>query len=126
MPYNKGSMLLPNTSFWIFFVLWLKHIYNKEIKEGYTQGIKEGYTQGIIETDAKTKVQQNTRVTANALDSLGIEGKDIMTLSYINTIFKLQKPMSREEASLPIYGNIGVRIGRAIEIFGPFPNTVTK
>ena len=107
-------MLLPNTSFWVFFFLWLKHIYNKEIKEGFAQ-------ETVGKKETKLKVKQSTSVTDNTSVDSPVNEEDKMYLSYINTIFKLQKPLTREEASLPIYGNIGVRVGRAIEIFGPFP-----
>ena len=36
---------------------------------------------------------------------------------------QLANPFIREEASLPIEGNIGMRIDIATEIFGPFERT---
>jgi len=102
-------MLLPNTSFWVFLFLWLKHTYNKEIKEGFAQGTRNNK---VVEAKVGQKVEANSNVKHNT--SVSEKGVDKMSQSYINTIFKLQKPSTREEASLPIYGNIGARVGRAI------------
>jgi len=100
-------ILLPNTSFWLFFILWVKHSYNNK-------GVKESFAQGQ-EKKKKEKARGGTQV-----NDVTYKVVDNLKSSYSNTIFKLQAPWEREEACLPIYGNIGVRINRAIEIFGPF------
>jgi hypothetical protein len=54
----------------------------------------------------------------------GTEQIDPIEISYSQTQeIQLANPFIREEASLPIEGNIGMRIDIATEIFGPFERT---
>lgn len=74
----------------------------------YALLIKERYSE-------KFETENNKEENENQNDNMSTIEK-----SYALSNLKLKPPWIREEASFPIYGNIGVRIQTALDIFGPF------
>lgn len=127
-------MLLPNATFWLFLILWLRTIIIKR-SEGFAV-LEEGLetTKGQIESLKDPKRPGDIEVPP-VLDAADpdlvpdpddfIDFKDpysrpkMLEASYDNLLL-LPVPWIREEACHPIYGNIGFKILKAIEMFGPF------